>query len=311
MLRVLPPPLRGALSFLILAINTVFWCFLLFVLSIFKLLFPVEWVRTRLDPLINAMATAWISCNSAWMRLASPSRWTVDGVDSLRYNDWYLVNCNHQSWVDIFVLQHALNRRVPLLKFFLKHELIYIPVIGLAWWALDFPFMKRHSRSALRKNPNLRNEDRESARRACAKFAKVPTSVMNFAEGTRFTAEKHLAQEAPYQHLLKPKAGAMAMALGAMGAQFHSLLDATIAYPDGVPSFWQYLCGKSFRVVLHVRQVEIPMEFCTGDYEADRAMRKAFHRWLDEIWVRKDQELARALKPQEVLVSDTSGSRMS
>jgi 1-acyl-sn-glycerol-3-phosphate acyltransferase len=295
MLRVLPPPFRGVLSFLILTINTLFWCSLLFVLSLFKLLLPLEGVRNRLDPLINAIATAWISCNSAWMRLASPSVWSVEGVNALRYNDWYLVNCNHQSWVDIFVLQHALNRRVPLLKFFLKHELIYIPVIGLAWWALDFPFMKRHSRSALRKNPNLRNEDRESARRACAKFAKVPTSVMNFAEGTRFTAEKHHAQEAPYQHLLKPKAGAMAMALGAMGAQFHSMLDATIAYPDGVPSFWQYLCGKNFRVVLHVRPIEIPVEFCTGDYEADRAMRKAFHRWLDEVWVRKDQELVEML----------------
>ncbi len=295
MLRVLPPPLRGALSFLVLTINTLFWCFLLFILSLFKLLLPLDAVRQRLDPLINAIATAWISCNSAWMRHASPSVWRVEGVDALRYNDWYLVNCNHQSWVDIFVLQHALNRRVPLLKFFLKHELIYIPVIGLAWWALDFPFMKRHSRSALRKNPNLRNEDRESARRACAKFARVPTSVMNFAEGTRFTAEKHQAQEAPYQHLLKPKAGAMAMALGAMGAQFHSMLDATIAYPDGVPSFWEYLCGKPFRVVLRVRPVEIPLEFCTGDYEADRAMRKSFHRWLDAIWAGKDQELAQML----------------
>jgi 1-acyl-sn-glycerol-3-phosphate acyltransferase len=215
----------------------------------------------------------------------------VQGVDSLRYNDWYLVNCNHQSWVDIFVLQDALNGRIPVLKFFLKAELIYVPVIGLAWWALDFPFMKRHSRAALRKNPNLRNDDRDSARRACAKFLRTPTSVMNFVEGTRFTAEKHQTQASPYKHLLKPKAGAMAMALNAMGAQFHSLVDASIAYPDGIPTFWQFLCGQSSRAVLRVRQVEIPLEFCTGDYENDRVLRKSFHRWLDAIWQHKDGEL--------------------
>lgn len=295
MLGFLPAPLRGALSFLVIALNTLFWCLLLFALALCKAVLPFEAALRRLDPLINATASAWTRLNSLWMRLAYRSDWQVEGVESLRYNDWYLVNCNHQSWVDIFVLQDALNGRIPVLKFFLKAELIYVPVIGLAWWALDFPFMKRHSRAALRKNPNLRNDDRDSARRACAKFAKTPTSVMNFVEGTRFTAEKHATQASPYRYLLKPKAGAMAMALNAMGAQFHSLVDATIAYPDGIPTFWQYLCGQSPRVRLKVRQVEIPVEFCTGDYENDRALRKSFHRWLDAIWQQKDSDLEQML----------------
>jgi 1-acyl-sn-glycerol-3-phosphate acyltransferase len=299
MLGFLPPAVRGVLSFFVLAFNTLFWCLLLFALALCKFFFPFESVLARLDPLINAVASSWTSFNSIWMRLAHRTRWTVEGVETLRYRDWYLVNCNHQSWVDIFVLQDALNGRIPVLKFFLKAELIYLPVIGLAWWALDFPFMKRHSRAALRKNPNLRNDDRDSARKACAKFAKIPTSVMNFAEGTRFTAEKHQTQASPYQHLLKPKAGAMAMALNAMGAQFHSMVDATIAYPEGIPTFWQYLCGQAPRVILKVRQVEIPLEFCTGDYENDRALRKTFHRWLDEVWLQKDRDL------QEMLARDT------
>jgi len=296
MLGFLPPFVRGILSFLVLAVNTLFWCFLLFVLALFKALLPFDAVLARLDPVINATASAWTRCNSLWRRFAYRTRWSVQGVETLRYNDWYLVNCNHQSWVDIFVLQDALNGRIPLLKFFLKAELIYVPVIGLAWWALDFPFMKRHSRAALRKNPNLRNDDRDAARKACAKFANVPTSVMNFVEGTRFTAEKHATQASPYRYLLKPKAGAMAMALNAMGAKFHSLVDATIAYPDGIPTFWQYMCGQVPRVSLHVQQVEIPVEFCTGDYEGDRALRKSFHRWLDEIWQRKDETMAGLLE---------------
>ncbi len=295
MLGFLPPAVRGLLSFLVLVLNTLFWCMLLFALALIKFCFPFEVVLARLDPLINAVASSWTSFNSIWMRLAHRTRWTVEGVETLRYKDWYLVNCNHQSWVDIFVLQDALNGRIPVLKFFLKAELIYVPVIGLAWWALDFPFMKRHSRAALRKNPNLRNDDRNSARKACAKFAMIPTSVMNFVEGTRFTTEKHQTQASPYQHLLKPKAGAMAMALNAMGAQFHSMVDATIVYPEGIPTFWQYLCGRAPRVILKVRQVEIPLEFCTGDYENDRVLRKAFHRWLDEVWQRKDADMSEML----------------
>jgi len=296
MLSFLPAVIRGVIAFVLLVINTLFWCTLLLVLSVVKLILPLPPVRRIVDPVLNGIATAWIACNSGWMWLTQGTRWQVEGVENLKYQGWYLVNCNHQSWVDIFVLQHLLNRRIPMLKFFLKQELIYVPVIGLAWWALDFPFMKRHSRQELRKNPALRQEDRDAARRACAKFALVPTSVMNFAEGTRFTAEKHVTQESPYKYLLKPKAGALAMALDAMGEQFHSLIDATIVYPDGIPTFWDFLCGRTPRIALHVREVEIPAEFNHGDYEADKAYRQVFHRWIAEIWEEKDACIERILR---------------
>jgi 1-acyl-sn-glycerol-3-phosphate acyltransferase len=200
-----------------------------------------------------------------------------------------MVNCNHQSWVDILVLQHLLNRRIPLLKFFLKQQLIWVPVIGLAWWALDFPFMRRHSHAYLKKHPGKRFEDIETTRRACEKFALVPTSVMNFAEGTRFTAAKHGRQQSPYRHLLKPKAGALALALGALGDRFDSLLDVTIVYPDGAPTFWQFLRGDLARVVVRARRVPIPSEFRQGDYTRDSAYRMAFQEWLQAIWRDKDE----------------------
>lgn len=297
MLFFLPPAVRGAIAFLLLALNTLFWCALLFALALLKLLLPLRALRLRIDPLLNAVATAWITCNGGWMWLTQRTRWDVQGVAELRYRGWYLVNCNHQSWVDIFVLQYVLNRRIPLLKFFLKQELIYVPVIGLAWWALDFPFMKRHGRAALRKNPDLRRQDRETTRRACARFAGVPTSVMNFAEGTRFTPAKHRAQASPYRHLLKPKAGALALALNAMGEQFHSLIDATIVYPDGAPTFWQFLCGRVPQVIVRARQVAIPPAFCQGDYEEDAAFRSTFHQWLAGLWEEKDAQIETLLHP--------------
>ena len=216
----LPSFARGIVALFLLALNTLFWCTLLFAFALVKLVLPFPAVRRRIDPVLNGIATLWIACNSGWMRLTQRTRWDVQGVDALRYEGWYLVNCNHQSWADIFVLQHLLNRRIPMLKFFLKQQLIYVPVIGLAWWALDFPFMKRHGKAELRKRPELRGQDAEATRRACEKFALVPTSVMNFAEGTRFTAAKHRSQASPYRHLLKPKAGALALALNAMGEHF-------------------------------------------------------------------------------------------
>ena len=291
------PILRGVLALLLLALNTVFWCLPLLALSLVKLVLPFAAVRRRMDPLLNAIATGWVACNSGWMRLTQRTAWDIEGADTLQPGGWYLVNCNHQSWVDIFVLQHVLNRRIPLLKFFLKQELIYVPLIGLAWWALDFPFMQRHGKAALRRNPALRRQDEETTRRACAKFAVVPTSVMNFAEGTRFTAAKHRAQGSPYRHLLKPKAGALALALGALGEQFRSLVDVTIVYPGGIPTFWDFLCGRVPRVVVRMRQLEIPRDFCGADYGSDAAYRARFQQWLHQLWTEKDEQVGRLLAP--------------
>jgi len=296
MLGFLPPVLRGAIAFVLLAINTLFWCTLLFAFALVKLVLPFQPVRKRIDPVLNGIATLWVACNSGWMRLTQKTRWDVQGIEGLPYEGWYLVNCNHQSWVDIFVLQHLLNRRIPMLKFFLKQQLIYVPVIGLAWWALDFPFMKRHGKAQLRKRPELRQQDTEATRRACEKFALVPTSVMNFAEGTRFTPAKHRAQASPYRHLLKPKAGALALALNAMGERFRSLVDVTIVYPAGRPTFWDFLCGRTPAITVRVRQLPIPAEFCAGDYAGDPAFRSQFQRWLDQLWVEKDLQISAILQ---------------
>ena len=174
------------------------------------------------------------------------------------------------------MLQHALNGRIPLLKFFLKQELIKVPVMGAAWWALDFPFMKRYSKAYLEKHPEKRGQDLETTRKACEKFRDMPTSVMNFLEGTRFTQRKHDEQQSPFQYLLKPKAGGMAFAMSAMGEQFRSVLDVTIHYPQGIPTFWDFLQGKMQRCTVLINEIEIPQELRNGDYETDEQYRLNF-----------------------------------
>ena len=293
----LPPFLRGSIAALLLSVNTLFWCTLLFALALVKLVLPFKPVRAVVDRGLNAIAESWIACNSGWMRLTQRTRWDVAGLDGLEYRGWYMVSCNHQSWVDIFVLQHLLNRRIPLLKFFLKRQLLYVPIMGLAWWALDFPFMRRHSEAYLKKHPEQRFDDLETTRKACEKFALVPTSVMNFAEGTRFTAHKHHAQRSPYRHLLKPKAGALALALNVLGEKFRWLLDLTIVYPAGAPTFWQFLCGGVPVIVVRARRLPIASGFLTGDYARDPQCRKAIQHWLQALWHEKDDEIEGLLRP--------------
>ncbi len=275
----------------LLFINVIFWCSILFVLTPIKFILPEVVVRKLLDPLFSLIAGAWISCNSGWMKLTQNTVWDVELPEPLDAKGWYFVTSNHQSWVDIFVLQHVLNGKIPFLKFFLKQELIRVPIMGQAWWALDFPFMKRFSKSYLEKYPEMKGKDVETTQKACAKFKHTPTSVMNFFEGTRLTPAKHERQNSPYKHLLKPKSGGFAFALNAMGGKFKSLLDCTIVYPEGTPSFVSFMQGKVPKVIIKIREIPIPAEFCHGDYENDTEFKQTFQAWVSNIWLTKDKQI--------------------
>ena len=288
MLNGLPPLLVGAIASVLMVLNALFWVPILLVFSMVKLLLPFTAAQKALAPVLLWIAEAWISCNSAWMALTQRTQWDVQGFEDLEPDSWYMVSSNHQSWVDILVLQHLLNRRIPLLKFFLKQQLIWVPVMGLAWWALDFPFMRRHSEDYLKKHPEMRGKDQETTRRACAKFALVHTSVMNFLEGTRFTPAKHARQQSPYRYLLKPKAGGMALALNAMGEKFRAIVDITIVYPDGTPTFWHFLQGRMRRVVVRARVLPIPTHLIGADYSGDADVRLQYQAWVQQLWRDKD-----------------------
>ncbi|MGV8057698.1 MAG: acyltransferase [Smithellaceae bacterium] len=296
MLNFLPSLLIGVIATLLFAVNVLFWPIFVVIFSVLKIIMPFPPLRRWFDRILPWLAENWISCNGLWMRLTQKNQWDVQGVTGLNYHGWYLVSSNHQSWVDIFVMQHILNRRIPLMKFFLKQELIWVPVMGLAWWALDFPFLHRHSAEYLKKHPEQKGKDLETTRKACAKFTHVPTSIMNFLEGTRFSQAKHVRQQSPYRHLLKPKAGGIALALDTLGDKFHSLLNLTIIYPDGVPTFWEFLCGKVKRVIVRIGQVEVPQHLLHGDYEGDETYRAAFQQWVQQLWQEKDLQIQALIK---------------
>ncbi len=248
-----------------------------------KLALPQGALRHRMDRALNALVEAWIAVNGWWMALVQRIRWDVEGVEGIRRKGWYLVNSNHQSWVDILVLQKVFLRKAPFPKFFLKRELFYIPVLGLAWWALDFPFMRR-------RGGKDRQKDLEATRKACERFKRVPTALVNFLEGTRFSRHKHAAQNSPFRHLLRPRAGGLAASLATLGDRTESMLDVTIVYPQGVPSFWDLLSGKVREVVVRVRELEIPSHLRRGD-DGDPAFRERVQAWANQLWEEKDRRI--------------------
>ena len=250
--------------------------------------------QTWCSRILTSLATNWVGTNTLNQRLFSKTSLEVQGVQELSLDDKYLVLANHQSWVDILVLQRIFHRKIPFLKFFLKKELIWFPVLGQAWWALDFPFMKRYSKQFLKKKPHLRGKDLEITRKACEKFKASPISIMNFVEGTRFTTEKHKRQQSPYRSLLKSKAGGVGYVLTSMGDQLNAILDVTIVYPKNIKSFWAFLCGDIREIKVRVKHMPVTKDLL-GDYTSDRSFRVRFHRWLNDLWKDKDQSIQEML----------------
>ena len=238
------------------------------------------------------LAENWIAVNGLALRGSGSGEWRADGAETLNRDGWYLVLANHQTWVDIVVLQVALNRRIPLLKFFIKQQLIWFPLLGLGFWALDMPFMKRHAPSYLARHPEKKGGDLAATRKACEKFRHTPTSVINFVEGTRFSEAKRKARKSPYEHLLVPRAGGIAVALSAMGEVFDAILDVTLVYANDPPKFWDMVCGDRVEVILDVTVLPIDPALVSGDYQNDREFRREVHRWLGKLWQQKDARIA-------------------
>lgn len=283
--------LRALMASALMALNVVVHATPLLLLALLKVVVPMKSFRRTVSGWLVAIAESWIAVNSVLVRRLGGTKIHVDGLRDLRDDGKYLVLSNHQSWVDIPVLQSVFNRRIPFLRFFLKQQLIWVPLLGMAWWALDFPFMKRYSKEQLARRPDLRGKDVEATRRACEKFRDIPVSVMNFAEGTRFTPQKHDRQQSPFAHLLKPRAGGIALVMESMGSMLDGVVDVGIVYPQGRPTMSDLVCGRVCDVRVHVQTLPIPAELIGGDYENDLAFRERVQEWINGVWTEKDASI--------------------
>jgi len=285
--------LIGSFVTLLLLLNTLVLIGPLLVFALLKLVLPGVH-RDRASRAVMWIAETWAEIDKLIFSLCIPTVWDVRGNANLRLDTSYLAVSNHQTWVDIPALIQVLNRKIPFFKFFLKKELIWVPLLGLAWWALDYPFMKRYSKAFLEKNPHLKGQDLEITKAACELFKRQPVTVVNYLEGTRFTEAKRAQQGSPYRHLLKPKAGGVAFVLAALGEQLDALLDVTIVYPGNkAPGFWDLVSGSIPRVIIDIQVRELDPALWAGDYETDPVVREAVQAWVNQLWHDKDERIER------------------
>lgn len=289
---------RGLIVLALFALNLGFWGIPVTICAVLRFLLPIRPARVVIVASMVRVTWGWIATNSAIARLL-PTRYTVRGLDELdragriRNDGHYLIVSNHQSWVDIFVLFQTFHRRTPLVRFFMKHQLLWFPVVGIGCWALDFPFMKRYSQEYLAKHPEKRGTDLETTRRACRRYRHIPVSLLAFIEGTRFTLQKHADQESPYMHLLRPRFGGIGYVVATIGEQLDDMLDATIVYRGRGSGLWEFVSGQIDEIIVDVREIEVHPEFFVSAIVEPGPKRDAFKSWVQRIWAEKDALIGR------------------
>lgn len=287
------------LSITLTILITLFCAVPIILAGIIKLLLPVPIVWRTVSTFCNFMMYCWCEGLAFLLCLNPDLKWDIEGLDGLSKNKGYLLVYNHYSWADIVVLCVLFRKHIPMNKYFLKQQLAWIPFIGLACWALDMPFMKRYSRSYLLRHPQHRGRDVETTRRSCEKFRVLPTTIVNFVEGSRFTEQKRLQARSPYKNLLPPKAAGIAMAINVLGKNFDKLLNVTLYYSENSKKpFYDMLCGKLTHVVVRVNVVEVNEEL-HGDYINDKHFKRRFQLWLNTLWNDKDELIDRIKSPNK------------
>lgn len=294
--RYMPNALAGALIVLTIFAYTLIMVLPIYVLIIFKVLIPIRRCQRWCTLGMMAVCRVWLAMGRDILLYWTPLEVTIEDMPELSPQGNYMMVINHQSWNDIFILFMTALRQASFPRFFLKQELIWVPLLGPIWWGLDYPFMKRHSKEAIAKDPSLKGQDLDTTRKALERYKDMPVTVLNFLEGTRRTEAKHQAQKSPYKHLLKPKAGGLSFALSALGEQLDYIVDVSMYYPEGAQGFWALLSGKVNAVTVSARLLEIPETFRNGDYSNDPEFRAGFQQWVSARWEEKDELLDRLAK---------------
>jgi 1-acyl-sn-glycerol-3-phosphate acyltransferase len=281
------PMVRGLTTIALVLLSTAWTGLLIVVFSPLKFATSGR-MRTRVMLFLASLADAWVERNDRVFDRMLTTKWDVTGNEGLRLDGRYLVISNHISWVDIFAIFRVFHDRSAFVRFFMKQVLKWWPIVGQACDALDFPFMKRYTSEYLEKHPEKRGEDLATTRRACGRYRHLPVTVMNFAEGTRFTREKHENQSSPYRHLLRPRIGGIGFALASLGDHLDGMFDVTLAYPDHDVTLWAFVTNRVPRIVVRCRRLEPPPEFYDEAITRPGPERERFKQWIEGIWREKD-----------------------
>ena len=281
----------GLITFFLIIFVLVIGFGTLTIINIPRIIIPLRSFKIFLSKVSNVIGDITVYWVKLTLILMHGNNIELIGDDKeFKMDEWYMAMSNHQSWADIFVLLVSANYKIPLLKFFMKKELWWIPFVFLANKTLNMPFVNRHSKEEVKKNPSLRTKDYENTIKSCKRFLRSPSTIFSYAEGTRFTRDKHEKQNSPYKNLLKPKVGGMATALSAM-PKINTLIDYSLIYKTNKRSAWDFLTGEMRHVRVCVKKYDIPESLKNRNYFTDEQYREDFKVWIESIWAEKDEHI--------------------
>ena len=291
MIRVVLAPFIFVFHTFLQITNLAFWGMLIIILGLVKLVMPNGKIKTFWNKIMHACMFAFGRISVLMIRLFNNVRIENQIHGELAKNSWYLIIANHLSYLDIILLIEFATYRIPAPKFFLKKELIWLPFVGLGAWALDMPFMHRYTKAYLAKYPERKGKDLATTKAYCEKFRTMPTTEINFVEGTRFTPDKHKLKQSPYQHLLPPKAGGVSFTLAAMGELFTNVLDISLLYPENRRHpMMAMLSGQMTKIIIDVKVTPVP-ELQQSSSRSEAEFRSYFQHWLNTLWQEKDTRI--------------------
>ena len=267
--------ITSAVSLTAITLNLLFWILPLILVAIIALLIPIPAVKRVCSSSLETIYRATVWLDTLWLERVLGLRLIVHGQLPQDRNARYVVISNHRSWFDILLLQAVITTDGPIVKFLIKRELTYVPLIGWIALALNFPRLSRG------KHVSSKQADSKAVANATLEFDDNPIALINFAEGTRFTPEKRQNQGSVYQHLLRPRSGGMKILLHNLPKI--TVIDVTLIYPHDEMNFWRCLSGQ-------LRSIDIHLDY----YSAEQITN--VDTWLSSLWQEKDNRLKNAMQ---------------
>jgi 1-acyl-sn-glycerol-3-phosphate acyltransferase len=267
-------------SFLFITVNLMFWLPVLILCTLIRLLLPFGVVKKTTFFVVKMIYRFAVIASAWWFKNVLKIRFDIEDEEqvlaNLSMNDSPLIICNHQSWFDTFLLQTLISRDGPMVKFLIKRELLWVPVLGWVCLVLDFPRLNRM------KDADSRSRDRKVTEQVSLKLGDEAGALLLFPEGTRFSSKKRQARQSPHENLLKPKQGGFNIILQATThdpGKNTRLLDISIRYEPGDADCWRCMSGA-------VDLIHVKVTSTDTRQIADGAV------WLEDCWREKDKWLS-------------------
>lgn len=289
----------GLLSFFFISTNLAFWIVPVTLLALFKLAVPVSKLKDlSYRTMVWIYGTA-VRTNDFLLFKLMGNTLDFRGTDILEKDKNSLILSNHRSWADILILQSILNRRTPPIRFIVKRELIFMPIVGLICWAYEYPFVRRRSLKFGKGKDSKTKSDLNTIRSKIDKMSATNLSLINFVEGTRFNILKSERHASPFKHLLNPHVGGLFNILKNYWDRLDQVLNFTIVYQCQSPIFWNLLGGRCRRVILDLQKIEMKDILLRLRADEGDLNFMELSEWLRGLWLEKDLKIDKIIGEPE------------